>query len=107
MRMEVTMQFLVIGYDGDDEEAMSRRMAAREAHLQGFRDKVEQGIFLYGSAILDDDGKMIGSMIVCDFPSREALDEQWLRSEPYAVGDVWRRIQIQRAQVPTFLIKKL
>ncbi len=100
------MQFIVMGYDGSDENAMNRRMAVREAHLKQFQERVEQGIFIYGSALLSDEGKMIGSMIICDFPSREDLQESWLKSEPYVVGDVWRKIEITRAQVPTFLMKK-
>jgi uncharacterized protein YciI len=100
------MQFLVLGYDGTDEGALDRRMAAREAHLKQFRERCEQGVFLYGSAILDDDGKMIGSMIVCDFPSRETLQAEWLDREPYVLGEVWKRIEVKRAQVPGFLIKR-
>ncbi len=100
------MQFIVLGYDGADEGAPARRMAAREAHLKGLVEKIEQGIFLYGAAILDEDGKMIGSLIICDFPSRDALKEQWLKNEPYVVGEVWKRIEIVRAQVPPFLTQK-
>lgn len=99
------MQFLVLGYDGDDPGALDRRMAAREAHLKGFRSGVEQGTFLYGSAILDDAGKMIGSLILCDFPSRQNLQEEWLAREPYVLGQVWQRVVIHRAQVPSFLLE--
>jgi uncharacterized protein len=100
------MQFIVLGYDGDDQGALDRRLAARPAHLESFQQGLEQGIFLFASAILDDDGKMIGSLIVCEFPSRQALEEQWLKHEPYVVGDVWRRIEVTRAQVPPFLLEK-
>ena len=78
-------------------------MAARAAHLAVFREMVEKGVFLYGTAILDDAGTMVGSMVVCDFPSRTELDAQWLSREPYVVGDVWRKVEIFRAQVPSFL----
>lgn len=94
------MQFLVIAYDGTDEGAMARRAAARDAHLKAFRERYEKGVFLYGAAILSDEGRMIGSMIVCEFASREELDEQWLRHEPYVVGGVWKTIDVRRAQVP-------
>jgi uncharacterized protein len=100
------MQFIVLGYDGDDEQALERRMASRQAHLGLFRETVEKGTFLFGSAILNDEGKMIGSLIVCDFPSRQALEEEWLKTEPYVVGDVWRRIEIHPAMVPPFLTEK-
>ena len=100
------MQFIVLGYDGSDEGALERRMAAREAHLKLFRETYDKGVFLFGSAILSDQGKMIGSMIVCDFSSREALEEKWLKDEPYVVGNVWKRIEVTPAMVPPFLLEK-
>lgn len=100
------MQFLVMGYDGTDEGALARRMAVREAHLKLFRENYEQRIFLFGSALLNEDGKMVGSLIVAEFPSREALEAEWLRDEPYVTGNVWQRVEITRAQVPPFLLEK-
>ena len=93
------MQFLVLGYDGDDAGALERRLAVREDHLAVYRRMHGEGKWLYAAAILDDGGKMIGSMIVCDFASREEMDEQWLRSEPYVRGAVWKRVEVRRAQV--------
>ena len=56
------MQFLIIGYDGVDEQALARRMAVREAHL-ALGDKMrDAGKMLYGAAILNDSGKMIGRL---------------------------------------------
>jgi uncharacterized protein len=101
------MQFIVLGYDGTDEGALDRRMVVREEHLKQFREKVEQGTFLFGSALLDDDGKMVGSLIVCEFPSREALEQEWLASEPYKAGNVWQKIEIIKTMVPPFLVEKL
>ena len=96
------MQFIVLGYDDTDEGALNRRLAARDAHLKGAKEMYVNKQWLYAAAILDDDGKMIGSMIVCDFPSRNALEEQWLKAEPYVIGEVWNKIEIHRAQVPAF-----
>jgi uncharacterized protein YciI len=48
---------------------------------------------------------MIGSMIVCDFPSREELEE-WLKEEPYVVGNVWKKINVNRAQVAPLCVNK-
>ena len=96
------MQFIVIAYDGTDSQALARRMAAREAHLKSARELYDNGKWLYASGILDDDGMMIGSMIVCDFPSREELEKQWLKNEPYVTGNVWDKISIHRTQVAPF-----
>jgi hypothetical protein len=43
-------QYLIIALDGTDAEASERRMNVRPAHFDG--------------AILDDNGKMTGSMMV-------------------------------------------
>ena len=96
------MQFVVMGYDGTDENALDRRMAARNAHLETAEKMYAAGRWLYAVAILDDAGKMVGSMIVCDFESREALESQWLNDEAYVIGKVWARVDIKRAQVAPF-----
>lgn len=88
------MQFLVMGYDGDDEGALDRRMAVREAHLARADELTEAGNLLYAAAILDDAERMVGSAMVLDFPSRAELDA-WLGSEPYATGDVWQRVEVR------------
>jgi len=99
------MQFLVIAYDGIDDEAIERRMAVREKHLKNAKEMFDSGKWLYAAAILDDAGKMIGSMVMCDFSSREELEKQWLDREPYVLGKVWETIEIRRAQGPPNLNK--
>lgn len=96
------MQFIVIAYDGTDEGALSRRMAVRDEHLKSAKRLYDDGKWMYAAGILDDEGKMIGSMIICDFPSREELDRQWMNDEPYVTGNVWQKIEIRRAQVAPF-----
>lgn len=100
------MQFIVIGRDGTDENALERRMAAREAHLETAKKMHESGNWLYAAAILDDEGKMAGSMIVCDFESREALERQWLDNEAYVKGNVWETVEIKQAAVASFWAPK-
>ncbi|OLO25685.1 hypothetical protein BTR23_24235 [Alkalihalophilus pseudofirmus] len=97
------MQFIITAYDGTDEKALDRRLAAREDHLRGVEERFAKGEHLYGAAILDDEGKMIGSVMVVDYPSREEFDE-WLKVEPYVVKKVWQKIDIQPCKVaPTFM----
>lgn len=98
------MQFIVVAYDGTDEKAIDRRMAVREAHLKGAKEMFDNGRLLYASGILNDDGKMIGSMMIVDFESRTALDELWLKTEPYITGNVWENIDIKRAGVAPFCL---
>jgi uncharacterized protein len=87
------MQFLVIAHDGDDAAALDRRMKVREAHLEGARRMAAEGTMIEGGAILGDGGRMVGSVALVEFPSRQALD-RWLAADPYVTGDVWRRIEI-------------
>jgi uncharacterized protein YciI len=100
------MQFIVTGYDGKDEGALDRRMAAREAHLAVAKEMYENQRWLFATAILNDEEKMAGSLIVCDFDSRDDLESQWLDKEPYVLGKVWEKIEITRAQVAPFWDKK-
>ena len=92
------MQFLVLAYDSSDENAPDRRMAARPAHLALGDTMRAEGKHLYATAILGDEDAMIGSMVVCQFDTREELD-QWLEAEPYVTGDVWEHIMVQPCKV--------
>lgn len=88
------MQFAVTAMDFTDPGALERRMAYREAHLDGVRRLIAEGRFLSGGAILDDDGKMIGSTLHLEFPDRESL-ERHLDGDPYVAGRVWEKIDIR------------
>ncbi|MCM3214605.1 YciI family protein [Niallia taxi] len=97
------MQFVVTAYDGTDENALERRLRARAEHLKSVEKRFKEGNHLYGAALLDDTEKMIGSMMVVDYPSKEALDE-WLKEEPYVTGNVWQRIDVLPCKVaPIFM----
>lgn len=98
------MQFVVTGHDGTDAGALDRRMAAREAHMASFMKRRERGEHLYAGALLDEEETMIGSVMIVDYPSREALDA-WLAEEPYVLGKVWETIEVQRCNVPPALLR--
>lgn len=87
------MQFMIVAYDGLDEGALNRRLAARESHIAGAIALKNMGHLIAGGAILDDAERMIGSTIYVDFASRADLDD-WLQQDPYVIGDVWRDITI-------------
>jgi uncharacterized protein YciI len=88
------MQFLLLAYDGTDPEALQRRLKVREEHLKRINLLKKSGKFLLGGAIFDNNGKMIGSMIVYDFPDRQSLEER-LKDEPYLTGKVWEKTEIK------------
>jgi uncharacterized protein len=88
------MQFLLVALDGTDPKALERRMKVRSEHLEKIAVLKKRGEFLLGGAILDDNEKMIGSMIVYEFPDKSALERN-LKSEPYIVHGVWEKIEIR------------
>ena len=88
------MDFLVIAMDGTDEGAVDRRMAVRADHLAGLGKMKEQGQFVSGGGILDDDGNMIGSVVVYDLPDRDAV-EKCVAEDPYTRGNVWQDVTIR------------
>ena len=97
------MQFLVLAHDGTDSMALERRMAARPAHLELGRCLRAEGRHLYGVAMLDEAGRMTGSVLIVDYPSRAELDA-WLAVEPYVTGKVWQRIEVRLCRVgPSFI----
>jgi hypothetical protein len=94
--MEV--QWLIIARDGTDAEAPERRMATRPAHLENAAKLQASGHLLIGGALVDDNGRMIGSACVAQFATRAELDA-WLRTDPYVTGKVWQDIQIMPYRV--------
>jgi uncharacterized protein YciI len=97
------VQFAVIGLDGTDTNALNRRMAARDAHLNLAKTLKDQNHLLHATALLDDSEKMMGSVMIVDFKSREDLDN-WLKVEPYMVGKVWAKVEVRGCMVsPLFM----
>jgi uncharacterized protein len=88
------MQFLLLAYDGTDAEAPERRLSVRQDHLDKIKNLKKNGELLFGGAILNDEGNMIGSMIVYEFPDRTTLDDR-LKDEPYITKGVWKKIEIK------------
>ena len=96
------MQFLLTAYDGTDEKAQERRLANREAHIKFSDELVAKKQMLFGVAMLDNDNKMIGSMVIYDFPSR-IKPEEVSKKEPYVIGKVWQKIEIVPCKIgPSF-----
>ena len=103
MRGCENMQFVVIAYDYTDEKAPERRLAVKEEHLKFVEKRFKAREQLFGGALLDDAGNMIGSVMVMDYPSKEELDHA-LQVEPYAAEKVWEKIDIKPYKVgPIFM----
>lgn len=90
------MQFVIIGLDGEDEGAPMRRQAVRQDHIKMGDKLLESGNLWYGAALLHDDGSMKGSMYVMSFDTEHDFEE-YLKKEPYIIGDVWRDIKVHKS----------
>jgi len=90
-----------VAFDGTDPGALERRMKVRGDHLNKIGLLKKSGKYKCGGAILDDSGKMIGSMIVYDFPDRQSLDASLL-NEPYFTEGIWKKIEIRPFRVAQF-----
>ena len=88
------MQFIITAHDG--ENVLDKRMAVRPRHLEGMA-KLGEHIVCAGG-LLDDEGKMKGSVLILDFEDRAALDN-YLKNEPYVVEHVWEKIEIETVNV--------
>lgn len=87
-------QFVIRAYDG--KGMLEKRMEVRPRHLEGM-ERMKEHVICAGG-LLDEEGKMKGSMLVMEFESRQELDE-YLANEPYVVEHVWEKIEVERINV--------
>lgn len=87
------MQFAVIARDSGAEGTLERRLACRDEHLERIFAMKRDGTIVDGGAMLDADGRMVGSVMFCDFFDRAALDA-YLSDEVYAREGIWQDIEV-------------
>jgi len=73
-------------------------MNVRPDHFTGARELKANNNFIIGGAILDENGKMIGSMMVVQFETEDDL-ALWMQREPYINGNVWQSIEVKPFKV--------
>ena len=84
------MQFMIKACDGPN--MLEKRLAVRPRHLEGMKTLGKRIICAGG--LLDDEGKMKGSVLVLEFESRAALDD-YLAVEPYVTEGVWDKVEVE------------
>lgn len=89
-----TMQFIITAHDG--EGMLARRLEVRPQHLENM-GKIKCKVLCAGG-LLDEEGKMKGSVLVLEFPDRAGLDE-YLESEPYIREKVWEKVEVETMNV--------
>ena len=88
------MQFIVTAHDGAN--MLEKRMEVRPRHLEGMA-KLGTHVVCAGG-LLDEAGKLKGSVLILNFESREELD-QYLKNEPYVLEHVWETIDVETINV--------
>ena len=91
-------QYIITGYDRANMGALDRRMAVRPRHIDGANELRANGNYIMGGAILDDEGKMIGSVMVLQFETEEEL-EAWKKKEIYITAGVWETVDVKPFKV--------
>ncbi|MDO4529548.1 MAG: YciI family protein [Lachnospiraceae bacterium] len=84
------MQYIVRAYDG--ENMLEKRMEVRPRHLDNM-SKIN-GKVLFAGGLLDDAGKMKGSVLILDFDDPALIDD-YLASEPYIQEKVWEKVEVE------------
>ena len=92
------IQFIVRAYDGEGK--LPKRLEVCPRHFENM-ERMKDHVVCAGG-MLDEDGKMIGSLLVMEFENREQLDE-YLASEPYVVEHVWERLRVGASAGMQFL----
>ncbi|MDB5016560.1 MAG: hypothetical protein JWQ84_1392 [Mucilaginibacter sp.] len=87
-------QYLITAYDYTDTEALQRRMNVRPHHLDEAKALKESGNYVLGGAILNDEGKMIGSVMILQFETEEGL-AAWKQNEPYITQQIWESVDVK------------
>ena len=88
------MQYAIMAHDGKD--MLEKRLVVRQRHLENIARI--KGKVICAGGILDEEGKMAGSVMIFDFESKELLDE-YLKSEPYIQEHVWDTVEVERMNV--------
>lgn len=94
------MQYMILAYDAKDNSTYERRLENREQHLANAKKRMEDKQLLFISALLDEEEKMIGSLMVVEYESKEKLLNEWIENDPYYVNNVWQEIKITQVKIP-------
>ncbi|RYJ02094.1 MAG: hypothetical protein EON47_08610 [Acetobacteraceae bacterium] len=91
--LEAQMGFVLIGHDGEDADAATRREAAREPHLASIHRNAAAGRLVMSGPRLRPDGSTAGSLQVFEVPAQADM-ETYLEQEPFVAKGVWARVEV-------------
>ncbi len=88
------MNFMIMALDKPN--ALELRQATRQAHLDYVRGS---GVMEMGAPLLDDDGNMIGSLILIDVEDKKAAEE-FSANDPYMQAGLFESVTIKAYKKP-------
>ena len=88
------MQFVIIANDG--KNMLEKRLAVRPRHLENMAQI--KGKVICAGGILNEEGKMAGSVMILEFASRDLFNE-YLANEPYIIEKVWENVRVEQMNV--------
>lgn len=91
-------QYLVTAYDYTNEGTVQHRMAVRPHHIDALKEMKAKGNYIKGGAILNEEGDMIGTVMMLQFDNDEEL-QAWKQAEPYITQKVWETVDIKPFKV--------
>ena len=91
-------QYIITAHDYTDAGAWERRMKVRPIHLEAVKKLRENGNYIMGGAFLNEQGQMIGSVMIMQFETSEEL-ETWKQNEPYINQKIWESFVIKPFKV--------
>lgn len=74
----------------DKEGALQTRKDTRDAHLDYLKST---GVVMHAGPLLDDEGEMMGSLIILDVTDKAAA-EDWAANDPYAKADLFQSVTL-------------
>ena len=98
VKSEHVKQYLIIAQDGKDDDALNRRKEVRPHHLAGAKKLKDNGNFVIGGAMLDDNNNMRGSIMIVQFETQDDF-QRWYDNEPYITQGVWKSIEVKPFRV--------
>jgi len=87
------MYFVIIARDRTSGDLRAR---LRRKHLEFIADK--QALFKFGGPLIDDGGKVVGSLMILDLPDRAALDAYMTQDPYFRDGGIFETVTVHQTR---------
>jgi len=97
------MPILLQAFDYTDDQALHRRMAHRQQHLELLKQNKDHKLVILASAILNEHKNMCGSIVIFNLDTPEEV-ENILKEEPYLIHRVWESYTLTPIAIPPLFL---